>query len=160
MAANSGIGPPGYASELNNAADDMEAGVNNYAQQVQYNNWLMGQQNQRQLAAMDADIQGNYGQQDIMRREQARREADTARKYAYLNQQSNNALAGQRSLMQGMQGMFGGGQSLLGGLLGGGHSQTPTTTMYNATGTPFGGTSYKANTGGLLSGLIKGGGAF
>ena len=148
--SNSGIGPDTYRAELSDRGDEMAAntqqedyyrrGADNYADtQRGYN-----------LQQMGLDQQSQVNQQNILAREQARRENETRSKYAMLNQQSRNQLAGQKSMMDGLKGLMGGGQGMLSGLLGSGG--TPTTTMFNSAGTPFGGTSYS---GGTLSGLAK-----
>ena len=148
--SNSGIGPDTYRAELSDLGDEMAAN----AQQEDY--YRQGSDNyadtQRgyNLQQMGLDQQSQVNQQNILAREQARRENETRAKYAMLNQQSQNQLAGQKSMMEGLKGLMGGGQGLLSGLLGSGG--TPTTTMFNSAGTPFGGTSYS---GGTLSGLAK-----
>lgn len=150
--SNSGIGPDTYRAELNDVSDEMAANVRleDYYRQGADN--YADTQRGFQLQQMGLDQQSQVNQQNILAREQARRENETRSKYQMLNQQSANQLAGQKSMMEGIKGLMGGSQGLLSGLLGSGSTGTPTTTMFNSAGTPFGGTSYR---GGTLSGLAK-----
>lgn len=159
-AANSGLGPPGYASNLNAEAQDMYATLAYRDSQLAYQAARQQEYDAYLYNMRQQEIANQQAQRALLAREQSRRENETSQKYGYLNQQSRNNLTAQRAMIGGLQGMFGGSQGVLSGLLGGlgkesGASATPTTTMYGASGTPIGGTSYKADAGGILGGLMK-----
>lgn len=150
--SNSGLGPDTYRAELGDVANEMSANVGMEDYYRRGNDRYQDMQRGYHLQQMGLDQQAQINQQNILAQEQARRNAETQARYRYLAQQGQNQLAGQKTLMQGMQGLMGGSQGLLSGLLNGGSTGTPTTTMYGAAGTPIGGTSYR---GGALSGLAK-----
>lgn len=155
--ANSGIGPDSYRGELADRAYEEAAGAQMEDWYRQGNDNYQNMLKWGQLNQIGLDQASQVNQQNILAEEQRRRNAETAARYAFLNQQSANQLAGQRSMMQGLQGIMGGQGGVLGGLFGASQgSKFGGTSMTGADGKPIGGGTFRTNSPlSALSGFSK-----